>query len=198
MIYKSACMKDQYFILGVARMYTNKKRIEADFTYNEGKFYPDGFEPIDKFDLHPIVEGCQQADIRQLPIADETYRTAVIDLPYMIKTGEGFTDKDRFGKFDSWEECFHTHEMAAKEAFRVLKPLGYLFWKSQDQVSSGTFNDLTGRVYRYALEAGFNVVDRAYRIHKDSRPNPNQTSENQAHFRQNVNVWLVLQKPYST
>lgn len=90
----------------------NLERIECDPMYSKGNFYKSGLEqPKYKYDLNPQVEECVKCDAKELPLADNSLQSMILDPPFLFgihgqtqhyKMSERFTI---FSNFAELEEC---------------------------------------------------------------------------------------------
>jgi hypothetical protein len=129
---------------------------ECDVTYGRGGFYHRLPRPRLCFDLEPLQPEVTQADVRRLPLGDNSLANVFFDPPFLLKSGSHSIMKERFGKIDGqFKDLLGFYYLAMLELHRVLRPGGWLVYKCQDMVSSGVNNFSHVEIYAMARTLGF-------------------------------------------
>ena len=139
--------------------------IEADLTYSEGVFWRDLPKPWVRSDLLPT--GNVVADFTALPFQSRSLGSIMIDPPFLIHgslkpdlASENYcVMQTRFSGYRTRHDLFTSYYMAIAEAYRVLKPGGYLHFKTQDTVTSSSQVMSHCHVWQAATQIGFDVED---------------------------------------
>jgi tRNA G10 N-methylase Trm11 len=112
------------------------------------------------FDIAPRKPGVISADVRNLPLKNESINCTILDPPFMARTGPGATLKDRFGEFKGTiNDLWDFYEEGMREIYRVLKPEGWLIFKYQNGVLAGVNNNTHVEICNRAKDIGFKWVD---------------------------------------
>jgi hypothetical protein len=130
--------------------------IELDPCYGSGVFWKKLPKPKYCFDLNPRKPGIVSADVRHLPLKDNSISSAIFDPPFLARTGPGATLKARFGELvGTIQVLWEIYYDGMEELYRVLKPKGWMVVKCQDGVLSGKNNNTYGKICNKAEELGF-------------------------------------------
>jgi hypothetical protein len=130
---RSVGYDEQQIIKDILYLHCKDKGIELDPTYSKGNFYKKGLkQPMYRFDLMPQAEGVGQADVRELPLVDNSIDVVMFDPPFLATTGRslnGVADGNniigrRFGVYPSEKALFEMYEGAIRELHRVMKKGG--------------------------------------------------------------------------
>jgi len=162
--YKSVFEDERELIKALLDVHNNGQSIELDPMYFKGNFYKDGIEkPKYKFDLNPQVKDCEVGDAINLPFSDNSISSMVLDPPFLFgihgKAKLYYSSKTHT-IFQNFDELYQCYSGIIKEASRILKKNGLLFFKCQDYTDSKT--TLTHiYVYQLAVENGFYAKDLA-------------------------------------
>ncbi len=174
-------------------------QFDLDVTYGRGGFWRDLPEPELRFDRSPVSSDVVPADVRQLPLRDESVRSVAFDPPFLAtkgpslkKTGPNLVVK-RFGSYPNENELFVMYYMALLEIYRVLQPGGILVFKCQDKVSSGKQYFSHCLVWEQALWAEFYPKD-LYVLVAKSRLTPAWQVRGQQHARKFHSYFWVFEK----
>ena len=139
------------------------KGIELDPMYFKGNFYKEVLKPKYVFDINPLDDDIKRADARYLPFGSKVINCMILDPPFMFgihgKTKEYYSSNTH-GIFKDFQEFKDLYKGILKEAFRVLKIQGILFFKCQDYTDSKTTMNHCF-VWKWALEQGFYPKDLA-------------------------------------
>lgn len=134
--------------------------------YNQGMFYKNTVQkPKYRFDLNANEKNydAQQGDATNLPLADKSVHSVILDPPFMFGT-HGQTKNNiinkRYTMFDKFEELENCYKGILSEAYRVLDKNGILIFKCQDYTDSKTTMTHC-LVYQWAVEQGFYAKDIA-------------------------------------
>lgn len=136
-------------------------------------------------------------DFRHLPKEwTDSFGAALFDPPYRLSgtatNVNGFDDRyGTNGAYRPLEKVKAGMLAGLHECERVVRPLGFIIVKCQDQVSSGKYQWQVGWVVNDALKRGLVFVDQlhlqSYRAQSSER--------RQVHARRNYSTFLVFQKP---
>lgn len=104
---------------------------------------------------------CQKArwDCRKLPHKDFTFDVVVLDLPYAHNPGQLMVDAN-YQNASTTKGMYHKdiiqlYREGMTEAKRILKPEGYLWVKTQDEIESSFQRWSHIEIYEIALTLGF-------------------------------------------
>lgn len=179
----------------ILRLHNSGDPIDVDATYSTGMFYKNTelVEPAYKFDINPQADGVQQADARSLPLPDASVKCVMFDPPFKMSVSkvEGII-QGRFSSFASPQELWDFYHESLIEFARVLKPLGIVIFKCQDQLSSGKQWWTQVKVHELAALTGYEVKDQFILIARSVIWSPNML--NQKHARKAHSFFLVLKK----
>jgi len=177
-----------------------KCEIELDPTYSTGKFYTHRSKPPLRFDIRPAVDGVQKADVRALPLSDNSVGLTMFDPPFLATTGPSLHHIDssnrmvkRFDCYENEESLFQMYREALIELWRVTKPGGYLIFKCQDKVSSGKQYWSHCLIWEMARQQGWYAKDLFILVAK-TRMTPKWQLQNQQHARKFHCYFWVFQK----
>jgi hypothetical protein len=167
--------------------------IQIDFTFGSGNFWKRLPAPKFCFDIAPKTKKAIPADVRNIPLKDNSVVSCVFDPPFMMRTGPGSVLKERFQEIkgtiqDLWDFYF----LAMKEIHRVLAPKGWLVFKCQDGVLSGVNNFTHCQIYNIATILGFVPKDLFILLAKNRMWCP--THKIQRHARKFHSYFWVFQK----
>jgi len=184
----------------ILKLFSDLDYYELDPCYSTGVFYKKGLkQPRLKFDINPQSEDTQNADVRCLPLEDETIKTIMFDPPFVIGVPNGSKDTEGSNKTFNRFSGFHTKNEQAKfyydslkELHRVLKQDGIIAFKCQDTVSSGKQYMVHFEIIAMAQAIGFYVKD-LFIFCKKHRMNSGKWNV-QRHARKHHCYYLVLQK----
>lgn len=188
---------ERKLLRAMKNLYTAGGPFDADVTYSTGSMWEGLQQPLQKFDLHPQVEGVIEADARCLPLAAESVSSIMFDPPFVMKntterTPNGIIET-RFAGYATPELLWGMYRGALAEFWRVLRPTGIVAFKCQDVVSSGRQQWSHIRVFEYALAQGFVVQDLFVLGRKSVLWSPNM--RRQKHARKNHCFYWVFLKP---
>lgn len=186
---------DQSRILSnISKLFLAGLPFHCDCTYSKGVFYKKLPPPLYKFDLHPQVEGVEEADARHLPLPDNHLKSIVFDPPFKASnsTVKGLIEQ-RFTAFPSILHLWDFYEECLKEFYRVLEPKGIVVFKCQDTVSSGVNHMSHFQVEKAAEKVGFAALDLFILQARSVLLSPNM--HNQKHARKTHSYIYVFQKP---
>jgi len=183
----------------ILKLHSELDFYELDPCYSKGVFYKKIKQPQLKFDICPVTEDTRKADVRHLPLEDESVRSIMFDPPFVIGLPNGSKDTkgsnktfNRFGGFSSKKEQSDFYSESLKELYRVLKVGGIIAFKCQDTVSSGKQYLVHAEIIRMAKEIGFYVKDLFVLLAKH-RMNSGKWKR-QLHARKHHCYYLVLEK----
>jgi len=157
---KSISYSTKEILENILELYARERGIDCDLTYCRGGMYKFlDIEPKFKFDKYPRVPGIISADSRQLPIADNSFKTVVFDPPFLISSNNNGIMAKKYGCFKTYIEMIEYIELSLKEIKRILKTYGILIFKCQDTID-GRVNYFTHvDVINVARAIGFKNID---------------------------------------
>jgi DNA modification methylase len=157
-------------IAGVSAFYIKDGSAVADVTYGKGVFWrktdTSRFTLL-KSDIEPVFHGNEtdvlKANFTELPYADSSIDTVVLDPPYAHNPGMYIHMQSTYN-LSSITKLNHAGVMALytagmKEAKRVLKPGGQLWVKCKDEIDGGKQRWSHIEIHDVAIELGFYVKD---------------------------------------
>ena len=168
--------------------------IQLDPMYFKGNFYKEIAKPKFIFDINPRVSDCIKGDAKNLDLENSTIDSMILDPPFMFgihgQTTKYYSSRTH-GIFKDFNELQSLYIDILKEAFRVLKKKGVLFFKCQDYTDSKT-TMVHCFVWQWAREIGFRSEDLAIlHLPKGKVYNSNLT---QRHVRKVHSYFWVFKK----
>ena len=183
-------------------LYVRPGSTVADVTFGKGVFWRN--VPKGEYDLLPsdIRSG---TDCRNLPYQDGEIDCIVLDPPYMhISGGTAHTvhtaferhyrnngSGNRTGK-KYHEAVLELYEDAGREAYRVLRNLGVLIVKCQDEVCANRQRFTHMEITQAYQRMGF-IAEDLFVVVRQNRPGVSRTIR-QVHARKNHSYFLVFWK----
>lgn len=154
-------------IRNILKLHVPKGKIDCDPTFSTGAFYNGtGIElPEYRFDISPQRSDVQKADVRNLPLPNNSISCMMLDPPFLatrgssLSTGNGNLISRRFGVYPDEKRLHQCYCDMLKEAYRVLKDKGILIFKCQDKVSSGRQYMSHVFICNAAMDGGFYPKD---------------------------------------
>lgn len=172
----------------------NLERIECNPMYSKGNFYKKGLEQPEYFyDLNPQVKRCVKCDAKELPLADNSLQSIILDPPFLFGihgNAKHYKMSERFTIFSDFTELEECYKGILKEAHRCLKNNGTLIFKCQDY-TDGKTTMTHCLVYEWAKAIGFYAKDLAVLVKPNKIYN---SSVNQRHLRKVHTYFWVFQK----
>jgi tRNA G10 N-methylase Trm11 len=197
----SIAHNDTEAIENILKLHSKNKKIDLDPTYSKGNFYKKIQKPKFCFDIEPQIPGVMKADVRKLPLDDNSVETIIFDPPFLATTGPSLLKQNtsnrinrRFGVYPNEVKLFEMYVDALKELYRVCKPGGILIFKCQDKVSSGKQYFSHCFIYNKAIEFGWLPIDLFILLAKH-RIVADWQKKNQKHARKFHCFYFVFQKP---
>lgn len=191
---QSISYKEDEIIKDILKLHSPAGEIDLDPTYSKGVIYRGSIsEPKMKFDLSPVVDDCQKADCKSLPIDSESIGCIMFDPPFLISM-EADPDNimcNRFSRFSSWDELVGMYEGALKEFFRILYKKGIVIFKCQDVINGGYQFFSHVAVMQLAIDAGFYPKDLFILMKKNRLSQP---ATQQRHARKHHSYYWVFEK----
>jgi tRNA G10 N-methylase Trm11 len=167
-----------------------------DPTYGRGTWWRK-FQPAHLTTHDLKIDGI---DFRALPEPDDHFDAVAFDPPYVSMGGRATTTlgdyQERYGADTAPLSPAGVQTLINEglcELQRVVRPRGIVLVKCQDYVSSGKLWAGTHKTLAFALELGFEYVDRLEHIAPAPRPQP--PGRLQVHARRNLSTLLVLRRP---
>lgn len=184
----------------ISVIHNKSKPFDCDPTCSSMVFYKNFPKPLWCFDLNPQAPGVQQADCRDLPLADGIVHSLIFDPPFVMN-GESTKAKgdktgkigQRFTSFKNYDELKALYIPAIHEFFRVLASKGLFVIKCQDSVTSGKNYHTSYDVITWAEAAGFVWIDTL--ILERRKVMIDQREQVQRHARKVHSYFLVFRKP---
>jgi hypothetical protein len=190
---------DQRTIIeNIMTLYNDSKPFTMDATYSTGRFWMGLPGPLFKFDIMPQTSDTIQADVRRLPLGNNSIQSAMFDPPFIAGTtnlGKPGRMKTRFGCHRTAKQMFVFLHEAMAELCRVLIPKGLLVVKCQDTVSDGYQHLTHVRIVNMAEELGF-YADDLFVLGNNQVIGPSRKGK-QYHARKNHSYFLVFSKSRS-
>lgn len=191
--YKSVFYNEQGLLRALLDIHIGTETFDCDPMFFKGNFYKEIPRPKLVYDLNPQAPGIEKSDARDLPIADNTLNSIMLDPPFLF--GIHGKTKDYYSSqthtiFKDFDELYLCYEGIIGEAYRVLKKKGILIFKCQDYTDSIT--TMTHCiVYLLATKLGFYAKDLAILVKPNKVTNPNTT---QRHLRKIHTYFWVFRK----
>lgn len=184
----------------ISVIHNDSKPFDCDPTCSEMQFYKNFPKPLWCFDLDPQSPDVQQADCRNLPLADGIVHSLIFDPPFVMN-GESEKPKaektgkigQRFTSFKNYAELQALYEPAIKEFYRVLASKGLFVIKCQDSVTSGKNYHTSHDVITWAEQTGFIWKDTL--ILERRKVMIDQRQQIQRHARKVHSYFIVFRKP---
>jgi tRNA G10 N-methylase Trm11 len=163
---KSINYKEEEIQKDILKLHSNLDYYELDPCYSKGIFYKKIKQPTFKFDINPQTEDTKKADVRELPLEDNSIKTIMFDPPFVIGIPNGSKDNkesnktfNRFSGFFSKKEQTEFYYNSLRELYRVLSIEGIIAFKCQDTVNSGKQYLVHTEIINMAQNIGFYVKD---------------------------------------
>jgi tRNA G10 N-methylase Trm11 len=178
----------------ILALYAQEGQVIADVTYGKGRFWRK--VDITKYNFFPsdVKTGI---DFRNLPYEENFCNIVVLDPPYRPnhrgRAIEGYDDAyqlDNSGLYLN-ADVLKLYEEGMKEAYRVIKPKGFLFLKCQDVIECSKQHWNHIELYKKALEMGFIAEDLFVVISKNK---PSAVMYKQVHARKNHSFFWIFKK----
>ena len=194
-IYSNVTGDNSDLIETVAKQYIKPLDKVADVTFGKGVFWKKvdvsqfSFFPTDLKTVAPPVDFCN------LPYADCSMNVVVFDPPYMHNVGKPIVDGNYQNSATTkgmyHKDIIELYRKGMMEAFRVLKPGGYLFVKCQDEIESGRQAWSHIEIYEIAVSMGMYGKDLFVLSQKNL---PIIQHKRQLHARKNHSYLWVFEK----
>jgi hypothetical protein len=160
---KSIGYSQQEIINNILALHNRGRSIDFDPCYNAGGFYRNGavVGPRVKSDVEPSVSGVLKLDVRDLPFAASSFKSAIFDPPFLVAERASGQCKmcRKYGSFGSLEELREFYRQSLISLRRVLKHGGLLIFKCQDFVHARSQNLILPYVCGLARELNFSCRD---------------------------------------
>jgi hypothetical protein len=185
----------------VLALHVPKNSVVADVTYGRGVFWKN-VDPK-AYDLR-ATDLTTGVDCRRLPYGDSTIDCVVFDPPYMhTPGGTAHQNHQNYENYYSNNAISHSskkyHEAVldlyfegSKEALRVLKPLGVLIVKCQDEVCANRQRLTHVEIINELHRIGFTIAD-LFVVVRNNKPGVSRILK-QVHARKNHSYFLVFRK----
>lgn len=137
--------------------------IQLDPMYFKGNFYKEISHPEKIYDINPQVESCLKGDARNLDILSNSISCMILDPPFLFEIRNRINNNysvNTHGIFKGFQELESVYKDILKEAYRILKKKGILFFKCQDFTDAKTTMTHCF-VWQWANELGFYAEDLA-------------------------------------
>ena len=180
------------------------EQFDLDCTYSRGLFWKNLPEPRIKTDLVPVTEDTIQADSEHLPFEDNSMKSVMCDLPFVIcgklyksnKEGSSVIAK-RFEGYVTYNDLKNNYYKTLKELYRICDKDGFIVFKCQDTVSGGLNYFTHAMVFNMALELGFYPRDLFVLVAKMRISSFGGKWNKQEHARKFHSFYWVLEKKIS-
>lgn len=198
-IIKSVYYDQQEILKSIIDLYC-KDGFDCDMTYGNGSFYKSTTKPRLKFDIDPQSDEVIKSCSRMLPVINECVNNVVFDPPFLTYVRQGRTGNGemimgkRFSGYWRYDDLEDHYRDSISEAWRVLKPNGYLIFKCQDIIHNHKMHCTHANVIFWAEIEGFKLEDLFILPAKHRLPSPNKAGK-QKHARIFHSYFLVLKKP---
>lgn len=121
-------------------VYNEANPIDVDVCFSKGSLWKGLPDPIQKFDISPVVDNCKQADMRSLPLESSSVKSIFCDPPFVIgmpseKAKSESIISNRFSGFRNMAELKGLYSEALIEFKRVVVKSGLIVFKCQDTVT---------------------------------------------------------------
>lgn len=185
-VIRSISYNQHEILYNIMQMHNDGKPFDCDMTYSSGKFYGDyTVDTIDgnkkhvtipypklKFDVCPQSEDIIKIeDGKPLPLKDNSIKSIVIDLPFIVSPhnapsliNDNGNKKSniifkRFSSYYPWWTMPKSYEHWINESYRVLENEGICVFKTQSTISGGKNIMMPYFSWMTAEKAGFYVLD---------------------------------------
>ncbi len=142
MMIKSISYDQPEILRWILELYISGATFDLDPTYGAGGFYrgiPRSrlcFDLVPRLkanhNLFPDLDRVWPVDVRALPIKSECLESIIFDPPFLVRGGEGWHMKKKYGDGDSPAGVWDLYRRGMEECYRALKPHGHLVVKCQD------------------------------------------------------------------
>lgn len=184
----------------VLELYVPLGSIVADVTYGKGAFWR--AVPRASYDLR-TTDLQSGVDCRKLPYAGSSLDCVVLDPPYMHTPGgtaheghqnfEGYYKNNLAASNKKYHEAvLDLYYQAGREAHRVLRDLGVLIVKCQDEVCANKQRLTHVELINEFLPYGF-IIEDCFVLMRTNRPGVSRMLK-QRHARKNHSYFLVFRK----
>jgi hypothetical protein len=176
-------------------------QFDLDCTYSRGLFWKNLPEPKIKTDLVPVTEDTIQADSEHLPFDDNSMKSIMCDLPFVIcgkqyksnKEGSSVIAK-RFEGYETYEKLTTNYYNTLQELYRVSEKDGLVVFKCQDTTSGGKQHFTHVMVVNMAMKIGFYPRDLFILVAKMRINSFGGKWNKQEHARKHHCYYIVLEK----
>lgn len=176
-------------------------QFDLDCTYSRGLFWKNLPAPKIKTDLVPVTEDTIQADSEHLPFEDNSMKSTMCDLPFVIcgklyksnKEGSSVIAK-RFEGYETYEKLTTNYYNTLQELYRVCEKNGLVVFKCQDTTSGGKQHLTHVMVVNMAMKIGFYPRDLFILVAKMRINSFGGKWNKQEHARKHHSYYIVLEK----
>lgn len=171
-----------------------------DATINSGRFWKGSTRPVTGMDIDPKFAPDIVADNRKMPVKSNSFDVVVYDPPHVPNQGKD-RSKDfntRFGLVvkslpDGGYNLNHLYKPFSDEAYRVLRPQGFLFCKIADYIHDHKYQWAHAEFIQAAVASGFCAFDCIIKVRKSPITDPKWKTA--YHSRRHHCYWLIFRKP---
>ena len=166
---------EQELINTFLKLFAQGKDIQFDPTFSKGVIHKNRKLPNIRSDISDYPNLTFQADVRKLPLEDNSIQVTYFDPPFLSSTGDSLNKEKkgsnimlkRFDYYRTNKELFQMYYDALKELYRVCSPNGLLIMKCQDKVLSRKQYLSHCEIYNYARNIGWYVEDIAILVREN-------------------------------
>ena len=156
---------------------------DLDPTYGRGNFYRKIQKPKMCFDISPgpdLAADVKKADVRDLPIEDESVKSIIFDPPFLCGGGLNGLMAGKYGYLKAPQDVWRLYWQAMCEFKRILKPQGIIVVKCQDFIHGRNQYFSHVVVMNYAVKLGFYPKDLFILLSKTRPRSWNHKNQNHA------------------
>jgi hypothetical protein len=195
-VYTCVRGKNADLIANVVALYVEPGQRVLDATYGRGTFWTrcdrNRFSLVTADLARPADANC---DFRDMPFDDGHFHHAILDPPYMhdgktVIVRNQYNNQITTGTMGH-DDVIQMYTDGMRECARVLKPSGFIWVKTQDEVCSGCQRLSHVEIILSGHEMGLYVRD-LFVLHQSGRPI--LQNRRQKHARKNHSFLLLFQK----
>jgi len=178
----------------ILELYAQEGYTIADVTYGKGRFW----RKVDTSRYNFLPSDLKtDIDFRHLPYKENFCDIIVLDPPYRAnhrgRAIEGYDDAYNLNNSGLYlnSDVLNLYEEGMREAYRVIKPKGFLFLKCQDLIECSKQHWNHIELFSKALDLGFMAEDLFVVVNSNK---PSAVMYKQAHARKNHSFFWIFKK----